>query len=290
VKKALLVLLLVPLVAWAQDEVTLHFDSSPHKEEIAATYSLSITIEGTDQATNFVRSLHPLLSLNWLGMKVEGTQQVKGKKNKVEHDDVRVNVRYDDDDYEYDWKKGEPPEDLGKSKLTQMIWAIAMSPRSYDLSKHGVYKSDDPNQDSNGEALDLYMHGITRLKKDAVVEGDSWTSEWKGERSEKGKKAKWAFTQVVKLEKFEEQDGHRLALLTSKLTGVLEGDEDKSADEKWTKCAGTTRVLVDVATGFIHEQSGQGVITAYYRSAAEDGSKNEVTIKTAIEGKRAIRK
>jgi len=290
VKRFVFALALVPLVALAEDEVTLHFDSAPHSEEIAATYSLAITIEGTDQTTNFVRSMHPLLSLNWLRLEIEGTHKVQGKKHKTEHEDVRVKVRYDDDDYEYDWKKGEPPEDLAKNKLTQMIWAIAMTPRGYELTSHGHYKSDDPNQDANGEALDLYLNGVTRLKKDAVSLGESWTQEWKGERSEKGKKAKWAFTQVVKLEKFEEEDGHKRAVLTSKLTGVLEGDDDKSAEEKWTRCSGETRLRLDVATGFVHEQGGKGVITAYYRNTGDDGTKNEVTIKTAVEGKRIIRK
>lgn len=290
-KRLLLVALLVFSARTARaEEVKLHFDSLPHQEAIAAELSLSITIEGTEQATNFVRSLHPLLSLDTFHARIEGQHVAAGKQHKVTHDDVRVAVRYDDEDYEYDWKRTEPPAELASNKLTQMIWFLAMSERQYELSALGHYRSADPNQDHNGEALDLFSNGITRLKDEAVSEGDTWTEEWKGSRTEKGKKGRWRFQQTAKLEKVEERAGRKVAIVTSELKGTLEGDEDKTADEKWTKCAGKTRVVLDVATGKIREQSGSGKITAYYRSTAEDGGKNEVTITFAVAGQRVAKR
>lgn len=284
------VLLAFACPALAEDTVRLHYDSAPHQENIAAELSLSITIEGTPASTNFVRSLHPLLSLNSFRMRAEGTHVVAGKKHKVEHDDARVAVRYDDEDSEYDWKRSEPPEDLAKNKLEAMIWYVAMGTRSYSLSALGEYRSDDPNQDHNGEALDLFANGITRLSDDEVKEGDTWTAEWKGSRAEKTKKAKWSFKQVAKLEKLEERDGRKLATVTSELTGTLNGDEDPAADEKWTRCEGKTRVVLNVASGWIHEQWGRGTITAYYRRTGDDGGKEEVTLRMSSEGKRTIRR
>lgn len=293
-RHALLLSMVASLVLAARgacaEEVKLHFDSLPHQEPIAAEISLSITIEGTDQACNFVRSMHPLMSLEKFHARIEGQHVAAGKQHKVEHDDVRVEVRYDDEDYEYDWKRGEPPAELQSNKLTQMIWFLAMTTRQYELSALGHYKSADPNQDHNGEALDLFSNGITRLKDEAVSEGDTWTEEWKGSRTEKNKKGRWRFKQTAKLEKVEEREGRKVAIVTSELTGTLEGDEDKTADEKWTKCAGKTRVVLDVATGKIREQSGQGKITAYYKNTAEDGGKNEVTITFGVEGKRVSRR
>ncbi len=295
VSRFVLVLVLVlvlghPSTAEDKDKVKLHFDTQPHSEAIAAELSLSITIEGTDNATNFVRSMHPILSLNTFHVKYEGRHKTAGLGHKVEPEDARVKVRYDDEDSEYDWKRVEPPEDLAKDKLKQMIWYLAMSPRGYELTALGEYKSEDPNQDHNGEALDLYANGITRLKDAEVAEGDTWTETWLGKRHEKNKKGKWRFKQVVKVEKVEERSGRKVAVLTSELTGVLEGDEDPTAEEKWAKCSGKTRVVVDVQTGKVREQSGEGLITAYYKNTAEDGSKNEITIKLGAAGSRKLRK
>lgn len=277
-------------LARAEDSYRLRYDTSPCSESIAAELSLSISIEGTDNATNFVRSMHPLLSLNAFHARIEGTHKVTGRKHKVAHDDARVKVRYDDEDSEYDWKRTEPPADLASNKLQQMIWYLAMAERSYELGARGAYKSDDPDQDHNGEALELFSNGVTRLKDEPVKEGETWTEAWKGARHEKGKKGKWAWKQVVKVEKIEERDGHRVAVLTSDLTGTLEGDEDPTAEEKWSRCAGKTRVVVDVASGKILEQSGHGTITAYFKNTAEDGAKNEVTLKFSSAGRRSVRR
>jgi hypothetical protein len=287
--RSVLVLVLVLVLGRsirAEESFKLHYDAAPHQEGVACELSLSITIEGTDNATNFVRTMHPLLSLNHFHSRSDGYHKSTGTQHKVDHNEARVNVRYDDEDSEYDWKRAEPPADLAKNKLAQMIWYLAMSTRSYELGPQGAYKNEDANQDHNGEALDLFSNGITRLKEEPVKEGDSWTEKWQGSRSEKNKKGKWRFTQVVKVEKIEERAGRRIAVLTSDLTGVLEGDEDKNAEEKWTKCAGKTRVVLDVATGKIKEQSGEGLITGYFKNTAEDGSKNEVTLKFGVAGSR----
>jgi hypothetical protein len=276
--------------ASAQDGVRLHYDASAHEESIAAEQSLSVSIAGNEVLANFVRSLHPFLSLQSLTMKVEGTHQGFGKKHKVQFDDARLAVLYDDESYDYDWKRTEPPEDLATNKLEGFFWIVAMAPRSYSLSAKGEYHSDDPNQDHNGEALDLFLNGVTRLKEDPVAPGESWTAEWKGSRTEKNKSAKWAFKQVVTFEKLGERDGSRIATLSSKLEGRLEGDEDPSADEKWTKCSGKTRVVLEVASGRVLELWGAGTITAYYRKTGDDGSKQDLTLKFGAEGKRAVRK
>ncbi len=277
-------------VASAQEGVRLHYDASAHEESIAAEQSLSVSIEGNEMLANFVRSLHPFLSLQTLHMKVEGTHQGLGKKHKLQFDDARLSVRYDDESYDYDWKRSEPPEDLATNKLEAFLWVVATAPRSYSLSAKGEYRSDDPNQDHNGEALDLFLNGVTRLKEDPVAPGDSWTVEWKGSRTEKNKSSKWAFKQVVTFEKLGERDGNRLATLTSTLEGRLEGDEDPGADEKWTKCAGKTRVVLEVASGHVQELRGAGTITTYYRKTGDDGSRQDLTLKLGAEGKRAVRR
>jgi hypothetical protein len=279
-------LVLIGVALADEQTVHLHYDAAPHTEGVAAELSLSITIDGTDQATNFVRSLHPLLSLNHFHARVEGRHRVAGNKHKVAHQDARVNVRYDDEDSEYDWKVTEPPADLATNKLAQMIWYLAMAERSYDLSALGGYQSDDPNQDHNGEALDLFMNGVTRLPDRDVKVGETWTETWKGSRTEKGKSARWAFTQVVTFKALETRGSVPVAVLASELTGKLEGDEDPNAEEKWSRLAGKTRVVLEVKSGRIREQWGEGLITAYFKNTAADGTKNEVTLKFGAAGTR----
>jgi hypothetical protein len=290
--KALSILLTLLLVATARAQeggVTLRYGTADHKDEIASETSLSITVEGTDAAVGFVRSMHPLMSLNTFHVRARVTHRLEGEKHTVEPEDARVELRYDDEPSEYDWKRSEPPEDLATNKLEQMVWFLSIAPRSYELSAAGAYKSGDPNQDHNGEAMDLLLNGVTRMPDGAVKAGATYTREWQGERQEKSRKGRFAFKQIVTIVSIEDRGGKKVATLTSKLTGELGGPKDPNAEEAFTRCQGTTRTTVEVESGRVLAAEGSGKVTAYFKNTAADGTKNEVTIVFQVEGKRAVR-
>ena len=259
------------------------------RDKIYTEIKMGIKIEGPEQLAGFVRSMHPFLSMEKLAVRAEGGLQVVGKnRRKVDHDEARVELRYDDDDHEYDYLKGQAPEG-DKDKLKQMMWFFAASGRSYSLSAEGEYKSDDPNQDHNGEAMDLYALGITRMPDGPVREGDTYEKTFKGQRSEKNKPAKYDFRQKVKVEKVEERDGKKVVTLASDLSGKVDGAKDPTAEENWTKCEGKTRTVIEVDSGRVLSSEGKGLVTVYFRNTADTGAKQELKMFFNIEGKLAVK-
>ena len=259
------------------------------RDKVYAEMRMGIKIEGPEQLAGMVRSMHPFLSMQKLLVRAEGGLQVVGKnKRKVDYDEARVELRYDDDDHEYDFQKGQAPEG-DKDKLRQMMWFFAAGGRNYSLTAEGEYRSDDPNQDHNGEAMDLVSLGITRMPDGAVKEGDTYEKAFKGQRSEKNKTGKYDFRQKVKVEKIEEKDGKKVATLSSELSGKLDGDKDPSAEESWTKCEGKTKTLIEVGSGRVLASEGKGLVTVYFRNTADTGAKQELKMLFSVEGKLVVK-
>jgi hypothetical protein len=281
--------LILPFVLAQEDIQPRYAANKSGRDRVYVESKLGIKIEGTDQLANLVRSMHPFLSMEKLQIRAEGVFQVVSKnRRKVEYEEARVDVRYDDNDHEYDFQKGQAPEDE-KDKLRQMMWMLAAGGRNFTLSPEGDYRSDDPNQDQNGEAMDLLMLGITRMPDRPVKEGDTYEMKWKGQRTEKNKPGRYDFVQKVTVEKLEEKDGKLIATLSGDLTGKVDGPKDPSAEEAWTKCAGKTKTVIEVATGRVLASEGSGAVTVYFRNSADTGAKQEVKLVFSVEGKLAVR-
>jgi hypothetical protein len=255
------------------------------RDKVYVETKMGIKIEGSEQIANFVRSMHPFLSMEKMLIRAEGGAQVVSRnRRKVEYDEARVELRYDDEDYELDFQKGQPAED-DKNKLRQMMWFLAAGGKNYTLSPEGEFRSDDPNQDHNGEAMELIANGIIRMPDKEVKEGDTYEKTWKGQRTEKGKQGKFDYKQKVTVEKIEERDGKKVATLAADLTGQLEGKKDPSAEESWTKCEGKMKTVIEVETGRVLSSEGKGAVVGYFKNTAENGSKQECRITFSAEGK-----
>ena len=284
-------LLLVAMLLTQADGVRPRYGvDKSSRERVYLEVQLGIKIEGPDTLASLVRSMHPLLSMEKLVLRAEGGQQIPSRgKRKVDYDEARVEMRYDDQDYEYDYAKGAPA--VGdQDKILQMMVFLAMAGRSYNLSAEGEYRSDDATQDHNGEAMDLYALGITRMPDGPVKEGGTYEKSWKGSRSEKGKKGRWDFVQKVTVEKVEEREGKAVAVLASDLTGTLNGaDPNPAAEESWTKCEGKTRVTIELEGGRVLASEGEGLITVYFRNTSESGQRQELRLLFAAQGKSMIK-
>ncbi|MBI3855848.1 MAG: hypothetical protein HY293_09185 [Planctomycetes bacterium] len=259
------------------------------RDKVFVETKLAIKIEGTDQLANFVRSMHPFLSLEKLQIRAEGGQQVVSKnRRKVDYEEARIEVRYDDEDHEFEFQKGQEPDD-GKNKLRQMMWFMAAGGRNFTLSPEGEYRSDDLTQDHNGEAMDLITLAITRMPDKEFKQGESWEKSWKGQRSEKGKQGKYDFKQKVTVEKIEDRNGKKVATLAGELSGKVDGGKDPAAEEGWNKCEGRTKLVIEVETGRVLASEGKGVVTVYFRNTADNGSKQELKMSFSVEGKLSVK-
>ncbi len=260
-------------------------DKAP-KDKVYAEMRLGIKIEGAEALANFVRSMHPFMSLEKLVLRAEGSHATTGaKKHRIEYDEARIEAKYDDEDLELDFQKGLPPEGLAKDKARQMMWYLAAAGRSYTLSETGEYRSDDPNQDSNGEAMDLVSLAVIRLPDGPVKEGDAWEKSWKGERTEKGKAKYFRFTQKAKVEKIEKKDGKTHVTLTAALSGKGEGEKDAGAEEASQTAEGTSKLVLEAETGRIVSSEGSGKVVAYFRNTGDGGQKQELTLTFSAGGK-----
>jgi hypothetical protein len=283
-------LALVLALLWPQDAVKPRYAAEKGtRDKVYAEMRLGVKIEGSDQLANFVRSMHPFLSMEKLLVRAEGGMQVTAKnRRRMDYDEARVELRYDDEDHEYEYQKGQLPEG-DKDKLRQMMWFLAAGGKNYTLSPEGEFRSDDLGQDHNGEAMDLIGLGITRMPDREVKQGDTYEKSWKGSRSEKGKQAKFDFKQKVTVEKVEDKDGKKVATLSSDLTGKLDGGKDPSAEESWTKCEGKTKAVIEVDTGRLLASEGKGTVVGYFRNLSDNGSKQEVKLIFSVEGKLAVK-
>jgi hypothetical protein len=207
---------------------------------------------------------------------------------KFDFDEARVELRYDDEDHEFEFQKGQAPED-DKNKLRQMMWYLAAGGKNFTLTPEGEYRSDDLTQDHNGEAMDLIGLAVTRMPDKEMKAGDTYEKSWKGSRSEKNKQAKYDFKQKVTVEKIEERDGKKVATLAGELTGKLDGGKDPAAEEGWTKCEGKTKLVLEVDTGRVLSSEGKGAVTAYFKNTSENGSKQEIKLLFSVEGKMAVK-
>jgi hypothetical protein len=282
----MIALLALALLA-PQDRVDVAYGTAAAEASpVEAESRLAIRIEGAEALAGFVRSMHPLLSLESMTMRARGAHRVEADgRHRVEYDEARVQARYDDEDMEVDFQKGVPPAGLGDDKARQMMWFLAAAGRSFTLSAAGEYRSQDPNQDHVGEALDVIALGVVRMPGGAVKEGDTWTSAWKGDRTERNKPGRFAFTQKVRVERIEVRDGRTLAVLAADLEGVLEGEKDPAADEAWTRCKGATRTVLEVGSGRIVETEGRGHVKSYFRNTSESGARQELTLTFEVEGR-----
>jgi hypothetical protein len=259
------------------------------RDKVFSEIKLGVKIEGTEQLANFVRSMHPFLSMEKLVMRAEGGSQVISKnRRKMDYEEARIEVRYDDSDQEFEFQKGQPPED-DKNKLRQMMYYLAASGRNFTLSAEGEYRNDDLTQDHNGEAMDLIALAVTRMPDKEVKPGESYERSWKGSRSEKGKQAKFDFKQKVTVEKIEEKDGKKVATLAGELGGKLDGGKDPSAEEGWTKVEGKTKLVIELESGRVLASEGKGAVTAYFRNTSESGSKQELKLTFSVEGKMTVK-
>jgi hypothetical protein len=259
------------------------------RDKVFIETKVGIKIEGSDQMVNFIRSMHPFLSMEKLQIRAEGGSQVVSKnRRKIDYDEARVEVRYDDEEYEFDFQKGQAPED-DKNKLRQMMWFLAAGGRNFTLSPEGEYRSDDLTQDQNGEAMDLITLAVTRMPDKELKQGESYEKTWKGLRSEKGKQGKYDFKQKVTVEKIELKDGKKVATLAGELTGKVDGGKDPAAEEGWTKCEGKTKTVIEVETGRVFASEGKGSVTVYFRNTADTGAKQELKMSFSVEGKLAVK-
>lgn len=280
-----MITLILALAAQAE-AVTLKYGDGAGKDRIYAETRIGIQIEGSDALANFVRSMHPLLSLQKLTLRAEGTHALtSAKKHRFEYEEARIEARYDDEDMEIEYQRGVPPAGTEKDKARQMMWFLAAAGRSFTISEKGEYRSEDANQDQNGEAMDIISLAVIRLPDGPVKAGDAWERTWKGERTKKGENKSFTFTQKAKVEKIEAKDGKTHVTISAVIVGKGEGPKNPAAEEEKATAEGTQTLVLEAESGRIVSSEGSGKVVAFFRNTGDGGQKQELTLTFSCGGK-----
>src|SRR5579864_863652 len=89
--------LILPFLLAQEDIQPRYAANKSARDRVYVETKLGIRIEGTDQLANLVRSMHPFLSMEKLQIRAEGGFQVVSQnRRKVEYEEARVDVRYED--------------------------------------------------------------------------------------------------------------------------------------------------------------------------------------------------
>ncbi len=277
-------ILTIALALLCQDPVTLQYGTEKTKSEsVRLSGTLEITVDGTRAAVDYVRMSHPIFSLQKVGYETEGEYKCTGKnRHKIAGYKADVEGMYDDEEYERKYTVLDPPENLEEDMFELIVWATSMGPHTFTRKSDGGFLNDDKNQDAFGEVLTLHTNAAIRMPEKPVNVGDTWTTRWTTKRKQKDNGGRFNLVQSTTLEKIEERNGMRVAILESRLTGELdipEGRKDKSAKESWTKTEGRMHVELEIKTGRVLASKGEGKVHAYYQGIDPGtGDKTEVNV------------
>ncbi|HTF57215.1 MAG TPA: hypothetical protein VK661_08280 [Planctomycetota bacterium] len=264
------------------------------KTPVRGEATLKLKLEGTEAITNLVRSAMEFLSFSEIRIKGEGVRRVtktaaKGAGIKIEYATARVEGKYDDEPYGFDFERAAPPGDLTTDKLKQTCWFLSMGGPDYRVGPKGEYASNDPKKDAWGEALDLAVNALVRLPEKPVASGAEWTSEWKGAYKQKDNDGIFAFRQKSRLEKVEEKGGRTLGRITFDTSGKLEIPEakrDKNAEVQETTFETKGTVLLDLGSGLVASHECAGAVRARYKAIDPNtGETHELKIDFEITSK-----
>lgn len=242
------------------------------QQGVSVEQVFEIKMTGNEQTIDAFRSAVAFLSFEKIRLRGDGEFRVLGKdKHKIEYSEARVDGRYDDEDYEYDFSKSAPPTDLEKDKLKQMLFYIFAGGKEYKLTASGEFTSLDPNQDSTGEVLDILNLSILRMPGKAVAAGESWEAKFRTVKEQKDNKGKFELVQKSKVEKIE--DGK--ATIVTTWSGTLLLPKDAPVDPNVLKtengAEGKSTLVFDLKKGVPVSIESAGKVRFYYRASDPNG-------------------
>lgn len=257
------------LVLLCQDSFELKYGTGKTTSEpVEVTGGLEISIEGKGAIVDYVRMSHPIFSLQKVKYRMEGEYQGTGKdRHKIAGYRASVEGMYDDEEYEREYSILNPPKNLGEDMFELIIWAMSMGPHTFTRYDNGSFLNDDPNQDAYGEVLTLYSTGTIRIPTVPVTVGESWTSRWTTTRKQKDNRGRFRLVQKATLMKVETRKGREIAFIDAKMTGTLHAPDEKKnpGEETWAKTEGWMKLELDLETGRVLRNEGEGKVHNYYK-------------------------
>jgi hypothetical protein len=274
----------------AQEKLEYRFPKDA-QQDVAVEHTFEIRMTGNEQTIDYFRSAAAFLSFEKIRLRGDGSFRIAGRdKHKIEYSEARVDGRYDDEDYEYDFSKAAPPTDLEKDKLKQMLFFIFAGGKEYQLTSAGEYTSLDPNQDATGEVLDLFTQGIVRMPAKAVAARDTWEHKIITKREQKDNKGKFELVQKCTVEKIEAGKATIACTWSGKLVLPKDAPVDPNVLKTENSAEGKATVVIDVKKGVPVSWESSGKVRFYYRASDPNGGDDhEIDLTLTVSSKVAPR-
>ncbi len=255
--------------------------------EVSVDFTLGLKIAGSDAAVDFVKSSESFLSFEKIHIRADGALRgLEGNRMRLDFSEGRLDGRYDDADFEYDFAIAEPPADLEKNKLKQTLWHLFAAGKEFCLSPMGEYRSEDKNQDATGEVMDLWYLSVLRMPDGAVQNGSEWEKTFRTEREQKDNQGRFEVTQKSKVEKIRNGRVHVASTFAGALVLPKDAPKDPNAKKSESSLEGKSKILFDPKMGEVVSSESSGKVRFYYQGVdGGSGEDLELEIVLTVESK-----
>lgn len=280
------------VLALLQEEPLRYRTEKGAKRDLSVEISLGLKMSGNPTTVDYFRSASPFLSFEKIRIRGDARWSVlEPGRSRLEYREARVDGRYDDEDYEYDFSAERPPGDLEKNKLKQMLWYVFAGGKTYRQSPIGQVETEDKDQDATGEVLDHFTLGDVRLADHPVRAGGEWERTFRTKRLQKDNGGRFEIVQKSRLEKLEGGRAHLVSRVTGTLVLPKEAKRDPNVLKSETGVEGTIRLVLDVARGEVVSNESSGRVRFYYRASDPNGGDDhELELVLSVESRIESRK
>ncbi|GEM_PF-5147041 len=274
-------MLLLLALLFQDDPLRYKFEKDSSRN-VSVDLALGLKLTGTSATIDFFRSLSPFFSFERIRLRGDGRRSVLGlERLRLQYLEARVDGRYDDQDYEYDFTSDRPPGDLDKDKLKQMLWYIFAGGKTFRLTGEGALETEDKDQDATGEVLDHFALAAVRLPENRAAK---WESKFATKRVQKDNGGRFEIVQKSRLEKFSEGRAH----IVSDVSGTLVLPKDAKKDPNQIKAEhtveGKIRMVLDAARGEVISSESAGKVRFYYKGTDPNGGDDhEIEVVLTVE-------
>lgn len=260
------------------------------KRDVSVEMTLGMKITGTEQAINFLRSSAPFFSFEKIHLRADGIgERAGGGKCRLQYDEGRIDGRYDDQDYEFDFSRAAPPGDLEKNKLKQLLWFIFWAGKEFTVTKQGEFHAEDKDQDATGEVMDHWFLSVLRMPEKPLRVGETWEKTFLTKREQKDNKGRFEVTQKSKLEKVVAGKAHLSSTMAGTLILPKDAPKDPNAEKSESSVDGKTSAVFDLKSGEIVSSESSGKVRFYWKGTGGDGEEMELEVVLSVDAKIAPR-
>ena len=238
------------------------------RTSVRGGFTMTIDVKGAEPLVSQIRQSNIVLGLQELRVEGEGERFVTGTDAgaivmQTRMDRVQVTGIHASKPFEFKFDRHTPPGDIEQDQLRRIAWGLGLAGRRFKLGRHGEYAILDDEADAGGEAMGVIVDTPVRLLDRPVRVGETWTTEWSGDRKAPETEAVFRYRQTARFE--DALEGGAVARISFTTTGTMDIDPERNAGRgEATTMEARGTLLLDLRTGQIVGLDTAGAITSSF--------------------------